>query len=243
MSILVNPEQDNKVLIDALKYTSDIVVSLTEKISIQDQKISQLEKIIIDLKNDIKSEFQKNDKKVNNIYDKLNNLEKNTLDYNNYGSNNMIDNNLNNLNNFNDSNVDFEILSQTVKDLTSGLNLDIETINNTICNTTAVSDITSFNNDDINNFKKNKASNLVQNLIKQKLELEKKINGLVDNPNVSNNQTINMKNNSNILIENDKTQNSSQQNSSQQNSSQQNSGQQNPDINAIRKKKNFARRF
>jgi hypothetical protein len=91
---------------------------------------------------------------------------------------------------------------------------------------------------DINNFKKNKASNLVQNLIKQKLELEKKINGLVDNPNVSNNQTINMKNNSNILIENDKTQNSSQQNSSQQNS-----GQQNPDINAIRKKKNFARRF
>jgi hypothetical protein len=228
MSILVNPEQDNKVLIDALKYTSDIVVSLTEKISIQDQKISQLEKIIIDLKNDIKSEFQKNDKKVNNIYDKLNDLEKNTLDYNNYESNNMIDNNLNDFNNLNDSNVDFEILSQTVKDLTSGLNLDIETINNTICNTTAVSDITSFNNDDINNFKKNKASNLVQNLIKQKLELEKKINGLVDNPNVSNNQTLNIKNNSNILIENDKTQNSSQQNL---------------DINAIRKKKNFARRF
>ena len=63
MSVLVNPDQDNKVLIDALKYTSDIVVSLTEKISLQDQKISQLEKIIIDLKNDIKTEFQKNEKK------------------------------------------------------------------------------------------------------------------------------------------------------------------------------------
>jgi hypothetical protein len=165
----------------------------------------------------------KNDKKINNIYDKFNDFEKNVFDYNNSGSNNIIENN-----NINDSNIDFEILSQTVKDLTSGLNLDIETINNTICNTTVNSDITSFNNEDINNFKKNKASTLVQNLIKQKLELEKKINGLVDNPNVSNNQTPNTKNNSNILIENDKTPNS---------------GQQNPDINAIRKKKNFARRF
>ncbi len=232
MSILVNPEQDNKVLVDALKYTSDIVVSLTEKISTQEQKISQLEKIIIDLKNDIKSEFQKNDKKINNIFDKLNDFEKNVSNYNSNGNiqvNNILESN-------NDSNIDFEILSQTVKDLTSGLNLDLETINNTICNTTMVSDVTSFNNEDINNFKKNKASSLVQNLIKQKMELEKKINSLVDNqtniPNQSqnsSNQNITQSNskNSSIIVENDK----------------QNSTQTNPDINAIRKKKNFARRF
>lgn len=233
MSILVNPEQDNKVLIDALKYTSDIVVSLTEKISTQEQTISQLEKIIIDLKNDIKSEFQKNDKKINNIFDKLNDFEKNIPHNNNSNAQvgNISESN-------NDSNIDFEILSQTVKDLTSGLNLDLETINNTICNTTMVSDVTSFNNEDINNFKKNKASSLVQNLIRQKMEIEKKINSLADNqtnqPNQSNqsnqsnqNQIISNNKNSSIIVENDK----------------QNSTQNNMDINAIRKKKNFARRF
>lgn len=231
MSGLVNPEQDNKVLIDALKYTSDIVVSLTEKISLQEQKINQLEKIIIDLKNDTKFEFQKNEKKINNIFDKLNDFERDS------NQNSLFkDNTQKNQDTNSESNIDFEILSQTMKDLTSGLNLnlDLETINNTICNSTMVSDVTSFNNEDITNFKKNKASNLVQNLIKQKLDLEKKINTFIDNQNTGNSQvSTNIKNtsNSNIIIENDKDKNTSQ------------SIQNNIDINAIRKKKNFARRF
>ncbi len=232
MSVLVNPEQDNKVLIDALKYTSDIVVSLTEKISLQEQKISQLEKIIIDLKNDTKSEFQKNEKKINNIFDKLNDFER--------GANqNFVfkENSNKNQDANSESNIDFEILSQTMKDLTSGLNLDLETINNTICNSTMVSDVTSFNNEDIADLKKNKASNLVQNLIKQKIELEKKINTFIDNQNTGNtgnsSGSVGVKNqsSSNIYVENDKEKNTLQ------------STQNNIDINAIRKKKNFARRF
>ncbi len=230
MSVLVNPEQDNKVLIDALKYTSDIVVSLTEKISIQEQKISQLEKIIIDLKNDTKSEFQKNERKINSIFDKINDLEKSP-------NQNFVINENKNKDPNSESNIDFEILSQTMKDLTSGLNLDLETINNTICNSTMVSDVTSFNNEDIADLKKNKASNLVQNLIKQKMELEKKINSFIDNQNSGNSgnssSSLTVKNqpSSNIYVENDKEKNTLQ------------STQNNIDINAIRKKKNFARRF
>ncbi len=227
MSVLVNPEQDNKVLIDALKYTSDIVVSLTEKISIQEQKISQLEKIIIDLKNDTKSEFQKNERKINSIFDKINDLEKSP-------NQNFVINENKNKDPNSESNIDFEILSQTMKDLTSGLNLDLETINNTICNSTMVSDVTSFNNEDIADLKKNKASNLVQNLIKQKMELEKKINSFIDNQNSGNSSsslTVKNQASSNIYVENDKEKNTLQ------------STQNNIDINAIRKKKNFARKF
>ncbi len=227
MSVLVNQEQDNKVLIDALKYTSDIVVSLTEKISIQEQKISQLEKIIIDLKNDTKSEFQQNERKINSIFDKINDLEKSP-------NQNFVINENKNKDPNSESNIDFEILSQTMKDLTSGLNLDLETINNTICNSTMVSDVTSFNNEDIADLKKNKASNLVQNLIKQKMELEKKINSFIDNQNSGNSSgslTVKNQPSSNIYVENDKEKNTLQ------------STQNNIDINAIRKKKNFARRF
>ena len=59
MSISLSAETDNKVLIDALKYTSDIVVSLTEKMDIQEKKISQLEELIYELKNELKLNVQK----------------------------------------------------------------------------------------------------------------------------------------------------------------------------------------
>ncbi len=238
-----NSEQDNKVLIDALKYTSDIVVSLTEKISAQEQKISQLENIIIDLKNDIKSELHKNEKKVNNIFDKISEVEKSLSKQNNYSNNANNSNNSNNTNNVNnndsgeDSNLDFEILSQTVKDLNSNLNLelDLETLNNTICNSTMLSEVSSFNLNDITGIKKNKVNNLVQSLIKQKLELEKKINNGSGDTLNKNNGLINTNGSNASNLTNPSTNENSNTNTNA------NSNQQ--DINAIRRKKNFARKF
>jgi hypothetical protein len=238
-----NSEQDNKVLIDALKYTSDIVVSLTEKISAQEQKISQLENIIIDLKNDIKSELHKNEKKVNNIFDKISEVEKSLSKQNNYSNNANNSNNSNNTNNVNnndsgeDSNLDFEILSQTVKDLNSNLNLelDLETLNNTICNSTMLSEVSSFNLNDITGIKKNKVNNLVQSLIKQKLELEKKINSGSGDTLNKNNGLINT-NGSNVSNLTNPSTNENSNTNANTNANQQ-------DINAIRRKKNFARKF
>ena len=47
----LTPEQNYQVLLDALKYTSDIVVTLTEKNSINENKIAELEKNIKEHKN------------------------------------------------------------------------------------------------------------------------------------------------------------------------------------------------
>lgn len=231
MSISLSAETDNKVLIDALKYTSDIVVSLTEKMDIQEKKISQLEELIYELKNELKLNVQKHDKKIVEMDKNINMIKKSVNDLTNYVNNNdVISNNYEKHNE--DSTVDFEILSKTVKDLSSNLNLelDLETINNTICNGTMVSDVTSFNNEDIDNFKKNKATNLVQNLIKQKIELEKKINGFMDD-----------KSSSNIGIQQSQSQSLQQTNVNTKQIVQENLN--NQDINAIRRKKNFARRF
>jgi hypothetical protein len=239
MSISIGAETDNKVLIDALKYTSDIVVSLTEKIGVQEQKILQLEQIIYELKNELKTDVQKHDRKIVDMDKNINTLKKSVNDLTNYINNNDIQSNNYDKTN-EDSNVDFEILSKTVKDLSSNLNLelDLETINNTICNTTMVSDVTSFNNEDIDNFKKNKATNLVQNLIKQKLELEKKINGFVEDKS----GTIGSG------IQSVQTSQSNQAQTIQNTQSKQiiqtsNDNTNQTDINAIRRKKNFARRF
>jgi hypothetical protein len=195
-------EQDHQVLVDALKYTSDIVVSLTNKLSKNEEKIMTLEKELNDYKN-------KTDKKFIEFNKKISNFDKTSL----LSSNNKIL-----IENDNDLHSNFELLSQTCADINSnGDIIDYETFTNTLCNTTMMSEATS----NLDDFKKDKATTIVQNLIKQKLELEKKINGLVDNNIVENNTNTNKINNDN---EDDQIIASK-------------------NLNAIRKKKNFARRF
>jgi hypothetical protein len=164
-------ENDYKVLIDALKYTSDIIVSLTEKMSNHEDKILLLEKYIHESKND----NIKNEKKINDLTKKI--LELSNI-----------------LTNFN-NNINFDIVTQVDRDINS--TTEIETINNTLCNTNAVSDVTSINIDDITNLKNLKASNLVKNLIKQKLELDKKndeINKTMNNEITKENDNKNINN-------------------------------------------------
>ncbi len=236
-------ENSNQALVDALKYTSDIIITLTEKINSQDNKISFFEKNIIDQKNII----SKNQNDILELNKKIFTLEKSVLllisSKNNNGNTTRIDKSK--------DNIEFEFLSQTLQELGSNPEnlevieslfgndsniknlldqdkLDLETLNNTICNTTLVSDVTSFNIEDIEKLKKQKATNLVENLIKKKQELETKINGIngngLDN-NLNTVQTV-QTNNSNVLIEQNKTDTKSNQ-----------------DLNAVRRKKNFARRF
>ncbi len=39
---VTNNENENKVLIDALKYTSDIIVSITDKMNSQEEKLIEM---------------------------------------------------------------------------------------------------------------------------------------------------------------------------------------------------------
>ena len=76
-------DNEYKILIDALKYTSEIIISLTEKLSNQENKIILLEKIINDhnnilIKNDkqlieIQKYIEDNYKITNDTNKKLNN--------------------------------------------------------------------------------------------------------------------------------------------------------------------------
>ena len=243
-------EQSNQALVDALKYTSDIIITLTEKINSQDNKIGFLEKTIIEQKNII----SKNQNDILELNKKISILEKSVLLFISNKSNliNKTNNKSNNqTNNQNNIEVEFDFLTQTLQELGSNLDnfdnidnldslddinnilgqdkIDLKTINNTICNSTMISDITSFNNEEINKIKKQKVSNIIENLIKKKEELDNKISGNGNTSgNTSGGQTPStvLTNNPNVVIEeNIKTDNKS------------------IDINAMRRKKNFARKF
>ncbi len=242
-------EPSNQALVDALKYTSDIIVTLTDKINNQDLKINFLEKTIIEQKNII----SKNQNDILELNKKMSLTEKKLLLFINKEiltskSQSVLNDNvdikeLKNKEN-QKNNLEFEFLTQTINDLSSGLGIDglnqieeldeidLETINNTLCNTTMVSDVTSFNNEDIELIKKQKATSIVENLIRRKQELEKKINGVNNQSNQPNqpNQN-NLTNTSKILIDTGKS------------TEQNNDNKPSQDINAIRRKKNFARKF
>jgi len=212
MSNQISVEQNYQVLLDALKYTSDIVVTLTEKNSINENKITYLEKNILEQKNIL----DKNNSMIIDLGKKITMLEKNIISSINKDKL-LIENNVK-------PNVNLEFLSQSINEL-NGLkeklisnytdDIDIETINNTICNATILSEVSSFNIEDIEKFKKQKsATSLVENLIKRKQEIENKINGLASNPS--------------IIIENEKSLDTKDSKN---------------DLNAIRRKKNFAKKF
>lgn len=246
----LSQEQNYQVLLDALKYTSDIVVTLTEKntinenkITVLENKISYLEKVLFEQKNLL----SKNNQMTEDLVNKISHLEKNIITSINKDTL-LVKNN-------EKSNVDLEFLSQSINELNqlkdrltqnnlsvSNEELDLETINNTLCNATLLSDVTSFNLEDIEKFKKQKtASSLVENLIKRKQELESKITGLQSGfTNQTQSQSINNitnlssgistnKSNPSIIIE-DENQKELKENK-------------NSDLNAIRRKKNFARKF
>ncbi len=242
-------EPSNQALVDALKYTSDIIVTLTDKINNQDLKINFLEKTIIEQKNII----SKNQNDILELNKKMSLTEKKLLLFINKEiltskSQSVLNDNID-IKEFKNkenqkNNLEFEFLTQTINDLSSGLGIDglnqieeldeidLETINNTLCNTTMVSDVTSFNNEDIELIKKQKATSIVENLIRRKQELEKKINGVNNQSNQPNqpNQN-NLTNTSKILIDTGKS------------TEQNNDNKPSQDINAIRRKKNFARKF
>ena len=71
----LTPEQNYQVLLDALKYTSDIVVTLTEKNTINESKISTLEKILQEQKNLL----NKSNKLIEELEKKLSHVEKNII--------------------------------------------------------------------------------------------------------------------------------------------------------------------
>jgi hypothetical protein len=212
MSNQISVEQNYQVLLDALKYTSDIVVTLTEKNSINENKITYLEKIILEQKNIL----DKNNTMIIDLGKKITMLEKNIISSINKDKL-LIENNVK-------PNVNLEFLSQSINELNELKeklisnytdDIDIETINNTICNATILSEVSSFNIEDIEKFKKQKsATSLVENLIKRKQEIENKINGLASNPS--------------IIIENEKSLDTKDSKN---------------DLNAIRRKKNFAKKF
>jgi hypothetical protein len=227
----LTPEQNYQVLLDALKYTSDIVVTLTEKNTLNENKISNLEKTVLEQKNLI----NKNTKLIEELGKKILLVEKNIttsinkdllIKKNNSKSStdlfskSLITNSKIEFEetNFNEDNEDF----------------DEETINNTINNTNLLSEVTSFNLEDIEKFKKQKtATSLVENLIKRKQELENKINDLTSNPDLSKSSKSNKSNNNTsnvIIIEEDKENELSKDSKT-------------VDLNAIRRKKNFARKF
>lgn len=254
----LTPEQNYQVLLDALKYTSDIVVTLTEKNTLNENKITNeekknnshenkiliLEKIVQEQKNMI----NKNTKIIEEFGKKILQVEKNItlLIKNNSKSNtDFVSKTINSKNSNTNTNtnskieLDTEFDTELNNELNSNSNSDIfdlETINNTINNTNILSDVTSFNLEEIENFKKQKtATSLVENLIKRKQELENKINDLTSNPDKSQNSknsqnSQNSQKSSNSLIksfEDDKEEKDSKT----------------FDINAIRRKKNFARKF
>lgn len=227
----LTPEQNYQVLLDALKYTSDIVVTLTEKNTLNENKISNLEKTVLEQRNII----NKNTKLIEDLGKKILLVEKNIttsinkdllIKKNNSKSStdlfskSLITNSKIEFEetNFNEDNEDF----------------DEETINNTINNTNLLSEVTSFNLEDIEKLKKQKtATSLVENLIKRKQELENKINDLTSNPDLSKSSKSNKSNNNTsnvIIIEEDKENELSKDSKT-------------VDLNAIRRKKNFARKF
>ena len=241
---LLTPEQNYQVLLDALKYTSDIVVTLTEKNTVNENKISNLEKNIIEQKNII----NKNTKLMEDLSKKILLVEKNITT--------SINKDLLLLKNNSKSNTD--LLSKSSNSIPNNkieleetdLNEDFdeETFNNTINNTNLLSEVTSFNLEDIEKLKKQKtATSLVENLIKRKQELENKINDLTSNPDLSkltstksistksiSTKSTSTKSNNNlsnvIIIEEDKENELLKDSKS-------------VDLNAIRRKKNFARKF
>ncbi len=236
----LTPEQNYQVLLDALKYTSDIVVTLTEKNTINESKIATLEKLVQEQKNLI----NKNNKLVEELEKKLSHVEKNIIT--------SINKDLLLIKNNQKSNI--ELLSKTAttksnskielendynfdsnnNDNNTNEDFDTETINNTICNTTLLSDVTSFNLEEIEKIKKQKAAtSLVETLIRKKKELENQINDLTTNTdtppllNTKSSKSVN-KEKETIVVEEEKVIEPETKT---------------VDLNAIRRKKNFARKF
>lgn len=226
----LTPEQNYQVLLDALKYTSDIVVTLTEKNTLNEEKISMLEKTVQELKNLL----IKNTKIIGELEKNLSQVEKNIIT--------SINRDLLLIKSNQKANI--ELLSKTSNNLSTGnitsrievddtMNseeqLDLETINNTICNTGILSDVTSFNLEEIEKIKKQKAAtSLVETLIRKKQELENKINDLTSNQD-NKSQSV-----ATVVVE---------KNKEQEKTVEELKDTKSIDINAIRRKKNFARKF
>ncbi len=236
----LTPEQNYQVLLDALKYTSDIVVTLTEKNTINESKIATLEKLVQDQKNSI----NKNNKLVEELEKKLSHVEKNIIT--------SINKDLLLIKNNQKSNI--ELLSKTTtnkskskielendynfdsnnNDNNTNEDFDTETLNNTICNTTMLSDVTSFNLEEIEKIKKQKAAtSLVETLIRKKKELENQINDLTTNTDTpplltKSSKSLNKEKETIVVEEEEKVTEPDTKTI---------------DLNAIRRKKNFARKF
>ncbi len=237
----LTPEQNYQVLLDALKYTSDIVVTLTEKNSINENKINELEKTIRELKNGI----SKNNNLIEELGKKLLTVEKNIvtsvnkdllLIKNNQKSNIELLSKSSTLTNNNK----IEIEDSTGFALDPEESLDLETINNTICNTGLLSEVTSFNLEEIEKIKKQKAAtSLVETLIRKKQELENKINDLTSGfDNKSNDLTV-------IIEKESKSKESKEKINDKitEKINEESKDNKTADLNAIRRKKNFARKF
>ncbi len=237
----LTPEQNYQVLLDALKYTSDIVVTLTEKNSINENKINELEKTIRELKNGI----SKNNNLIEELGKKLLTVEKNIvtsvnkdllLIKNNQKSNIELLSKSSTLTNNNK----IEIEDSTAFGLDLEDQLDLETINNTICNTGLLSEVTSFNLEEIEKIKKQKAAtSLVETLIRKKQELENKINDLTSGfDNKSNDLAIVIEKESKSKESKDKINDKITEKINEESKDNKTA-----DLNAIRRKKNFARKF
>jgi hypothetical protein len=236
----LTPEQNYQVLLDALKYTSDIVVTLTEKNSINENKIAELEKIIKEQKNLI----AKNHKSIEELEKKLIGVEKNIvtsvnrdllLIKNNQKSNIELLSKTNSNSNSNSNSNNLTSRIEVTDDMDLQEELDLETINNTICNTGLLSDVTSFNLEEVEKVKKQKAAtSLVETLIRKKQELENKINDLTSH---QSNQDNKSKEFATVIIEKDNKSKDAEK------TIEESKDNKNIDLNAIRRKKNFARKF
>lgn len=184
-----NNDTEYKILIDALKYTSDIIITLTDKISIQEDKIYNLEqimddqiklhnkndKIILELNNKLKninkiekklynyvenkSKFESNDEESSQIEESSDNRNYRKDELKNIVTKDYIKDTVRY-----DTNLDFEIITQTMKDLTDKMN--------------EVTDISLVNPKEIEQIKKERTNILVDTLLKQKINLDKKLNDL-----------------------------------------------------------------
>jgi len=203
-----NNDTEYKILIDALNYTSDIIITLTDKISIQEDKIYNLEQIMDD---QIKL-HNKNDKIILELNNKLKNINKIEKKLYNYVENkskfesddeesSQVEESSNKITKDYikdtvryDTNLDFEIITQTMKDLTDKIN--------------EVTDISLVNPKEIEQIKKERTNILVDTLIKQKINLDKKLNDLTVDNNNHNKTNINSQK---IDINNEKAVNTTQE--------------------------------
>ena len=162
-----------KILIDALKYTSNIIVDLTNKLTIQEEKTSILENKL----NKIQKMSMENNLKLKTIdYDKLNLLLKSQDKYINVNNNKKYNNIVSRLDNSDDS----DNVSEYV------IEKDVNNKNN------------KYNQNDFNN-KINLQNTELTNKEKEKNKIDKLIGSIVKRKNLLN-QMINNNNENNENI-------------------------------------------